>query len=224
VSDVVATSEQERRTGEFRAAFHEALDRDSRAWMEALCEGHPRHDQAVRRLHDLLHRVALHELGRRRHQLQSVSGPEFCDIAQQAADDAVVNVLGKLDEFRGLSRFTTWAYKFAIYEVSAKVARHAWRREPPEMDELAWDQLPDHAARRPEQAVEQRADLELLARAVAELSARQREVVVAVALNEVPVDVLAARLRTNRNALYKSLFDARRRLREKLYSDEVPLA
>jgi DNA-directed RNA polymerase specialized sigma24 family protein len=78
----------------------------------------------VAALHDVLRRVAVYELSRRRGQLRSVSGPEFDDLAQQAADDALVKVLGKLDDFRGLSRFTTWAYKFVIFEVSAKVARH----------------------------------------------------------------------------------------------------
>jgi RNA polymerase sigma-70 factor, ECF subfamily len=197
------------------------LDPVSRIWIEELRPGHPRHDQAVRRLHDLLHRVALHELGRRRRQLQSIRGPEFYDIAQQAADDAVVSVLAKLEEFRGLSRFTTWAYKFAAYQVSAEVARHAWRRQPPATADLIWDQLPDQTARRPEEIVEQRAELQSLSRAVAELTARQREVVVAVVLNDVPVDVLAVKLQTNRNALYKNLFDARRNLREKMYADAV---
>ena len=109
-----------------------AVDTDSKQWVEQLrAAGHPRHDRAVAKLHDVLLRVALHELSRRRGQLRSITGPEFDDLAQQAANDALMNILVKLDEFRGLSRFTTWAYKFVMFEVSSKVARHAWRRQPP---------------------------------------------------------------------------------------------
>jgi RNA polymerase sigma-70 factor (ECF subfamily) len=153
--------------------------------------------------------VMARELSRRRHQLRSVSGPEFDDLAQQAADDALVDVVDRLDEFRGLSRFTTWSYKFVMFEVSAKVARHAWRRDRPRVEELAWDQLPDPRALRPEDCLERRAQLDALSRAIGELTERRREVFVAVALNDVPIDVLAIRLGTNRNAIYKNLFDAR---------------
>ena len=82
-------------------------------------------------LHGVLLRVAFYELSRRRGRLGSIRGPEFDDLAQQAANDALMNILARVDEFRGLSRFTTWAYKFVVFEVSAKVARHAWRRQPP---------------------------------------------------------------------------------------------
>jgi RNA polymerase sigma-70 factor (ECF subfamily) len=155
----------------------------------------------------------VYELSRRRHQLGSIRGPEFDDLAQQAADDALVNILDRLDEFRGLSRFTTWAYKFAMFEVSAKVARHAWRRAPPDSEQLEWGELPDPIALRPEQRLDQGAQLDALSQAIGELSERQHEVFVAVALNDVPIDVLAVKLGTNRNAIYKNLFDARRRLR-----------
>jgi RNA polymerase sigma-70 factor (ECF subfamily) len=192
------------------------LDRDSRRWVEQLRTGHPCHDRTVESLHALLRRVALSELSRRRDQLRSVTGPEFEDLAQQAAGDALVTVLDHLDDFRGLSRFTTWAYKFAVFEVSAAVARHAWRRQPPGAEELTWDELPDPRARPPEDRLEQRAQLAALSRAVGELTDRQREVFVAVALNDVPIDALAAKLGTNRNALYKNLFDARRRLRARM--------
>jgi RNA polymerase sigma-70 factor (ECF subfamily) len=199
------------------------LDRDSRQWVEQLRVGHPQRDRTLSALHDALRRVAVYELSRRRHQVRSVAGPEFDDLAQQAADDALVNVLNKLDDFRGLSRFTTWAYKFVIFEVSAKVARHAWRRQPPGVEELAWDEMSDPLAPRPEDRAEQRAQLDVLSRAIGELTRRQREVFVAIALNEVPIDVVALRLGTNRNAIYKNLFDARRRLRASLAAAGHPV-
>ena len=199
------------------------LDAASRRWLEQLRAGHPRHDEAVVRLHELLRRIAIHELSRRRAQLRAVSGPEFDDLAHQAADDALVNVLGRLDDFRGLSRFTTWAYRFVIFEVSAKVARHAWQRHPPDLDQSDVDLLPDHRSPRPEQQLEQQLQLEVLTRAITELTERQREVFVAVALNDVSIDVVALELGTNRNAVYKNLFDARRSLRRQLAAAGLPV-
>jgi RNA polymerase sigma-70 factor (ECF subfamily) len=199
------------------------LDGASRQWVEQLRVGHPRHDQTVRRLHEVLRRVAVYELARRRDQLRSVTGPEFDDLAQQAAGDAIVNLLGRLDDFRGLSRFTTWAYKFVVFEVSAKVGRHAWRRQPPGVEELRWDELPDPLARRPEEWFDQRAQLGALSRAIGELSDRQREVFVAIALNDVPIDVVAAKFGTARNVIYKNLFDARRRLRARMAAAGHPV-
>jgi RNA polymerase sigma-70 factor, ECF subfamily len=200
------------------------LDAESRRWVEQLRAGHPRYYQTVARLHDVLRRVAFFELSRRRHQLRSIRGPEFEDLAEQAANDALVNVLGRLDEFRGLSRFTTWAYKFAMFEVSAKVSRHAWRRQPADVQEIAWDRLPDHTSLRPEDQLELRAQLEALSVAIGELTPRQREVFVEVALNEVPIDVVAVKLGTNRNAVYKNLFDARRRLRTRMAAAGHPVS
>jgi RNA polymerase sigma-70 factor (ECF subfamily) len=200
------------------------LDAESRRWLTQLRVGHPRYDETLGTLHDVFRRVAAFELSRRRHQLRGVGGPEFDDLAQQAADDALINVLDKLDDFRGLSRFTTWAYKFVMFEVSAKVARHAWRRQSPSAEEPDWDQLPDVSGPRPDDWLEQRARLEALSQAIAELTDRQREVFVAVALNEVPIDVVALKLGTNRNAVYKNLFDARRRLRARIAAAGHPVS
>jgi RNA polymerase sigma-70 factor (ECF subfamily) len=201
----------------------EMMDPSSRRWIEHLRFGHARHEHAVSALHDVLHRAAVHELSRRRHQLWSIKGPEFDDLAQQAADDALVTILSKLDEFRGHSRFTTWAYSFVIFEVSAKVARHWWRREPPSAEETAVDDVPGLLASQPEKRFEQLTQFATLSSAIDELTARQREVFVAVALNEVPIDVVALRLDSNRNAVYKTLFDARRNLRRSLAAAGVPI-
>ena len=191
--------------------------------MEQLRAGHPRHDEAVARLHDVLIRVAHHELSRRRGQIRSITGPELDDLAHQAADDALMNILGKLEEFRGLSKFSTWAYKFVMFEVSGKVARHTWRRQPPTSAELTLEQLPDSLSPRPGDRLEQREQLEALTDAIGRLSDRQREVFVAIALNEVPIDVLAMKLGSNRNAIYKNLFDSRRNLRASLAAAGHPV-
>ena len=188
-------------------------DRNCDQWVKQLRPGHPRRDEAVAEFREVLLRVARHELWRRGGQVASIRGPEFEDLAQQAANDALMKVLARVDHFRGLSRFTTWAYKFVMFEVSSKVARHAWRRQPPSRHELAFEQLPDSLAARPADRLEQREQLKALSSAIGDLTDRQREVFVAIALNEVPIDVLAIQLDTNRNAIYKNLFDARRNLR-----------
>jgi RNA polymerase sigma-70 factor, ECF subfamily len=203
--------------------IHMRPDRESTQWVEQLRLGHPRRHETVATLHEVLLRVAFHELSRRRGQLQSISGPEFDDLAQQATDDALTNILARLDEFRGLSRFTTWAYKFVMFEVSGKVAGHAWRRQPPSRQELAFERLPDSLAPRPGERLEQREQLKALAAAIGELTERQREVFVAIALNDVPIDVLAIQLGSNRNAVYKNLFDARRNLRARLEAAGHPV-
>jgi RNA polymerase sigma-70 factor (ECF subfamily) len=192
------------------------LDLESQRWVDQLRAGHARREQTIGKLHEVLVRVAVHELGRRRSRLGSIAGPEFDDLAHQAANDALVNILAKLDEFQGLSRFTTWAYKFVMFEISSKVARHAWQRQRPSSQDLTWEQLPDTLAPRPGEELERRQQLATLSAAIGELSDRQRTVFVAIALNDVPIDVLAVQLDSNRNAIYKNLFDARRSLRAAL--------
>jgi RNA polymerase sigma-70 factor, ECF subfamily len=199
------------------------LDAESIRWLEGLREAGAPHDKTLAELHARLLRVARHELGRRRHALGSISGPELDDVAQQSADDALLKITANLDGFRGASRFTTWAYKFVIFEVSGKVARHAWRRHPPD-EEPAWEHLPDPLAPRPADTAVQREQLTVLASALnTQLTVRQREVFVAVALNDASIDVLAVKLGSNRNAVYKNLFDARRKLRRCLATAGHPL-
>jgi RNA polymerase sigma-70 factor (ECF subfamily) len=199
-------------------------DRTSRRWVEQLHPDHPRHDHAAAKLHDVVQRAAFHELYRRRGQLEALSGPELDDVAQQCADDAMMKILARIDDFEGLSRFTTWAYKFVIFEVSSKVARHAWQHHPPSAEDLTRDQLPDTLAPRPGDQAERREQLATLTNAIEQdLTPRQREVFVAIALNDVSIDVLALQLDSNRNAIYKNLFDARRKLRASLAAAGHPL-
>jgi RNA polymerase sigma-70 factor, ECF subfamily len=182
----------------------------------ALCGDGLRREQAIRDLHGLLLRAARFELGRRSAALAHVRGEDREDLALQAADDAFVAVMGKLHEFRGDSRFTTWAYKFALYEAAANVRKRAWQGRELPLDAEAW---PDVADAGP--APHREAETNQLLAAIREeiqssLSTHQREVLVAIALNEVPIDVLAERLNTTRGALYKALHDARRSLRAAL--------
>src|SRR4029453_15396539 len=113
-----------------------AMDPESRAWVAALAGQGSDREAALDRLPALLLRAAGFELGRRRGQLAGLSAAERHDLATQAADDAMMGVLARLDDFRGLSRFTTWAYKFALLEAATKARRMAWRHRelprPPE--------------------------------------------------------------------------------------------
>jgi RNA polymerase sigma-70 factor, ECF subfamily len=195
----------------------DAADRTAVEWMAGLRASGVQRDTMVAELRDLLLRVARFECERRRGLLR-VRGPELEDIAHQAANDALVSIMAKLDEFRGESRFTTWAYKFVMFQVSTKIGRHFWRTSSATVGEpVDPERIADRLATPPDQRAEQRERLAALARAVEQdLTAHQRKVFVAIALDDVPVDALAAELGSNRNAVYKALFDARRKLRTSL--------
>jgi RNA polymerase sigma-70 factor (ECF subfamily) len=199
-------------------ARRQELDAESQAWIDGLLATGVERARALDRLHDLLLRAARAEAHRRRHLYPEIVGVELDDLCRQAADDAVVAVTAKLDGYRGASRFTTWAYAFAIFEVSVKLRRHAWRRGriPMADDDATWDRLAEHAGTA-EARVESAELLRALRRAITEeLTARQRQVFVAVALNDVQIDVVADQLSSTRGAIYKVLHDARTKLRRRL--------
>jgi RNA polymerase sigma-70 factor, ECF subfamily len=194
----------------------EASTRTSERWVQALRSSGPDRDQAVADLHALMLRAARFELRRRRSGLAHVRHEELDDLATQAADDAVIAVLAKLGDYRGASRFTTWAYKFALLEAGVKLRRRAWQGREVSLDAEVW---PDFADRRPsaQAALEGTEALASLRTAIqTALTAHQRDVFVALALNEIPIDVLAERLGATRGSLYKTLHDARRKLRREL--------
>jgi RNA polymerase sigma-70 factor (ECF subfamily) len=171
---------------------------------------------ALERLHALLLRAARFEIAQRRPSLPHLRGDELDDIALEAADDAALSVLRRLDEFRGESRFTTWAYKFALLEAAVKLRKRAWQGREVPLEPEQWTLLSSGGAT-PAATAEQRELLARLQHAIHEiLTPHQRQILVAVALNGVPIDVLAERLNTTRGALYKTLHDARRKLREHL--------
>jgi RNA polymerase sigma-70 factor (ECF subfamily) len=131
----------------------------------------------------------------------------------EAADDALMSVLRRLDDFRGASRFTTWVYKFALLEAAVKLRKRAWQGREVPLEPESWA-LFSSAGLAPDAEAEQRELLMEVQRAIAGvLTPHQRRVLVALAVNGVPIDVLAERLDTNRGALYKTLHDARRKLR-----------
>jgi RNA polymerase sigma-70 factor (ECF subfamily) len=184
-------------------------DAESLAWVEALSAAGGRHDEAVAALHALLLRAARFEVARRGG---SRSG-ELDDLATQAADDALMAIMRKLRAYRGDSRFTTWAYKFALLEAAVKMRKRSWHGKEVPLEADGWAQLADTRAS-PQAGAESSELIAAVCHGIAEaLTPHQRAVLVALTVNGVPIDVLADRLGTNRGALYKTLHDARRRLR-----------
>ncbi|HEU4450630.1 MAG TPA: sigma-70 family RNA polymerase sigma factor [Gaiellaceae bacterium] len=189
---------------------------DSREWLEPLRREGAAREEAVSRLHALLLRAARFEVSRRRRLLPHVRGNDLDDLAHQAADDALVSVLARLDDFRGESRFTTWAYKFALLEAAVKLRRRSWQGREVPLEPESWA-LVGSTSPAPERQAEESELLRALRDAIeTALTPHQRSVLVALALNGVPIDVLAERLSTTRGALYKTLHDARQKLRREL--------
>jgi RNA polymerase sigma-70 factor (ECF subfamily) len=196
------------------------LDLESTTWVGDLAADSPARNAAAARLHALLLRVTRAESARRKATIPARGHDELDDLCVQAANDALLGILRKLPEFRGDARFTTWACKFAIYEISTRLRRHAWRQRQLTTDESIWETLPDSAP--PALAILQgRETLARLQRAVREeLTDRQRQVFQAAVLEEVPIDVLAERMNSTRGAVYKILHDARAKLRRVLERGE----
>lgn len=192
------------------------MDSESRTWLQRLrAEGRDR-DAAIAELRVLLLRAASFEVRRRCATMSQIRGGDQEDLAQQSAGDAMVAILSKLDDFRGESQFTTWAYKFALYEAAAKMRKLAWQGRELPLEAGDWPQVPDPGPA-PQAEVEMNDLLAAIRQEIeSSLTPRQREVLVALTLNEVPIDVLADRLGSTRGALYKTLHDARQKLRAAL--------
>jgi RNA polymerase sigma-70 factor, ECF subfamily len=189
------------------------MDSESRRWLERLSPGSRERDAAIAELRELLLRAARFEVRRRCATMSQIRGGDQEDLAQQSAGDAMVAILSKLDDFRGESQFATWAYKFALYEAAATVRKRAWQGREIPLESEAWNRLA-HVGGSPHASAEVHALFESLGAAIAnDLTPYQREVLLALALNDVPIDVLAERLKTTRGALYKALHDARQKLR-----------
>ena len=192
------------------AATPALLDLESREWLRDLRAGGATADEAVSRLHALLLRAATFEVARRRPAMAHVRDVD--DVAREAADDALISVRARLDDFRGDSRFTTWACKFALREAAVKLRRRAWQgRELPRQPEML--NVVAALASGPDAVLEQQELPATVQAAIERLTPHQRRVLVALTMNGVPIDVLAERLGTTRGAVYKTLHDGRRKLR-----------
>jgi RNA polymerase sigma-70 factor, ECF subfamily len=185
---------------------------DDQQWIEGLSGTGAPHERTCEELHEILFRAARHE-ARQRGLYLRVAGPDLDDLACQAASDALLLIIRKVRDFRGESRFTTWATRFVIFEVIAKLRQHVRRQGsstslPPEL----WEELP---AAHPSPDIE--AEARDLARVVLQavdshLTARQRTVLIGLVRGATPA-ALAGELELNANAVHQTMFRARRRLR-----------
>jgi RNA polymerase sigma-70 factor, ECF subfamily len=200
-----------------------SMDAESQGWLRDLRGDGAVRDDAIGRLHNLLLRAARCEVARRRPMLPNLRGNELDDIAHEAAHDALMNVLARLDDFRGASRFTTWVYKFALLEAAVKLRNRAWQGREVPLEPEIWS-LFSSGVLGPDAELEQKELVAALQTGINELlTPHQRRVLVALAVNGVPIDVLAERLSTTRGALYKTLHDARAKLRKHLESEGLTL-
>ena len=197
------------------------LDPESRAWLEALDSEGSRRDEAIARLYALLLREARFQVRCRAASMVHPSGGDLDDLAVQAADDAVVAILAKLGQFRGDSRFTTWARRFAELEAPAKIRRRRGHNRDLPLDlDFERSQMWHERGDSPHELAVARQTARALARLIAdELTARQREVLIARVFDGVATDELANRLDTTNGAIYKALHDARRKLKANLGED-----
>jgi RNA polymerase sigma-70 factor, ECF subfamily len=201
-----------------------ALDHESQVWVRRLSAHGREREGAVEDLHALLLRATRFEIGRSDRPGSVVGSVGLDDLAVQAADDALLAILAKLDTFRGNSRFTTWAYKFALLEAAVKLRRRSWHGRELPLEADGWAQVLEDRRESPAGQAEASELIDAVRDAIAEvLTPHQRAVLVAITLNDVPIDVLAERRNTTRGALYKTLHDARRKLRTRLADDGLEL-
>ncbi len=196
------------------------VERANAEWVAAL---RAQDQAALEALRSRLRRSIAFYLSQDRSDLRDMAGHELAQLAEDLAQDATLRVMDNLDKFRGESRFTTWATKIAIRLAISDLRRARYRDFS--LDELTADdellpaaaRLATSAAPTPEKVAERDDVLERIEQALQEaLTERQYQALMAVAVKGVPMDVLAERMGTNRNALYKLIHDARRKLKQRM--------
>ncbi len=196
-------------------------ERSNAQWVHDLTSDPAARDAAIQDLRVRLQRGIYYYLSRERSDLAGLAPEEIVQMAEDFAQDATLRVLSNLDSFRGDSRFTTWATKVAVRVAISEMRRARYK-------DFSLDALTDNGdlkpetttaitstpIERPESAMEKQDVLQRIDKAFEEaLTDRQRVALEAVVLEGIPMDVVADRMGTNRNALYKLVHDARRKLR-----------
>ncbi len=149
--------------------------------------------------------------------------PRFASLAEEVAQDTLLRVLDRLDTFEGRSQFTTWVQKIAMRIALTELRRKRWENvsleELVESDEgpMLRSLMVDHQTSTPEELVEGADMMQRVQRILAEeLTEKQRQAMIAVAIKGMPLEEVAWRMGTNRNALYKLMHDTRLRLKRRL--------
>lgn len=205
--------------------------RTNQEWLHDLNAGGSVQEAAIADLRDLLLRAALYFFSRNLGDFQGLDRDEIMQRAEDCAQDALIAVLNRLSDFRGDSKFTTWAYKFAINMAMTAARRERWKGVS--LDELAsadksnlfeWLMEDKSQGVGPEQVAMQ-AEMRATLREVIEreLTEKQRRVLILMVFHEVPMDEVVRHLGTNRNAVYKLLHDARRKLKSGLQARGIEI-
>jgi len=200
--------------------------RTNEQWLHDLRASGPPQAQAVAELQGILLRAALYLFNRNRRDLQTLARDDIFQLAEDCAQEALIAVMNHLSDFRGDSKFTTWAYKFAINIALMTARRERWRGVS--LDQLSSSEdgsllegVMADKSRGPtlDQSAMQKEVREIIQQVIArDLTDKQRRVLMMMVFNEVPMDEVVRELGTNRNAIYKLLHDARRKLKSGLQS------
>lgn len=200
-------------------------ERTNEQWVADLRGETDGQKSALEELRKRLQRSVYYYLSQDRSDLRDLAPKELQAMAGDMAQDAVLRVMANLDSFRGESRFTTWANKVAVRLAISTLRRARYKNFS--LDDLTADgdflsaqtNLISDAPPTPEHAAERDDVMRKIDEAMrAALTDRQYQALVAVALENVPMDIVAEQLGTNRNALYKLVHDARRKLKAHLES------
>ncbi len=199
------------------------MARTNEEWIRALSQQDSAQSEALVDLRDLLLRATLYTLVSHLEDLRELSEKERRALAEDCAQDALHAVLTKLSDFRGESKFTTWAYKFGINVALSRSRQERWKHISLEAlteddDTLEWLQMKDDAQAFETEMPTMRSEVSVVIRQVvrSDLSVRQRQVLKWIAFDDVPMDVVVERLGSNRNSVYKLLHDARLKIKRKL--------
>lgn len=203
-------------------------ERTNEQWLTDLRDDSPNQPQAINDLRERLKRSIFYYLSRERSDLSDLATQEIDQMAQDMSQDAVLRVLDNIDSFRGASKFTTWATKIAIRMAISDLRRAHYKDYSLDDLTIGGELMPALSPAQPaptqgvhppnpESATERDDVLAKISLAIDEaLTERQRAALVAVTIDDVPLEIVAERLNTNRNALYKLLHDARKKLRAHL--------
>jgi RNA polymerase sigma-70 factor, ECF subfamily len=202
--------------------------RTNEEWLHDLKSHGPEQQAAINDLREYLLRAVLYFFSQNPGDLKHLARAEIEQVAEDLAQDALLTVLKHLDEFRGESKFTTWAYRFAINISLVEARRQRWKNVS--LDNLISNaQLPDlqfedENATNPELAAQQEEIWGAVRQVIdRELTPRQREILTALAFEDLPMDLVTERFHTNRNAVYKMLHDARAKLKKSLEERGFPV-
>jgi RNA polymerase sigma-70 factor (ECF subfamily) len=197
--------------------------RTNEEWLHDLTATGELQEAAITDLRDLLLRATLYFFSRNRDDLSELNRDEIMQRAEDGAQEALIAVMNHLPDFRGDSKFTTWAYKFAINIALMTSRRERWKNIS--LDQLssedgsipAWLLRDKSTGAAPDQSALQGEVGDLIREVIEhELTDKQRQILLMMVFQEVPMDEVVHRFGTNRNAIYKLLHDARRKLKARL--------